>query len=50
MNSKGILQKKKYIYIYIYFFFFLATPHSLWDTSSPTSDRTWDLSSESTES
>ena len=37
-------------YIYFYLFSFLATPHSLWDLSSLTRDRTQALSSESTES
>ena len=32
------------------FFFFLATPRSLWDLSSLTRDRTWDLGNKSAES
>ena len=41
---KGILFLMVFIYIYLYYF--LTMPHSLWDLSSPSRDRTWALSSE----
>ena len=48
--GRNFLKGVALAFLLLLLFLFLATPQVLWDFSSPTSDRTWALGSESMES